>query len=227
MGTQSPQVRREARPARLSWPFWAALLLVAGVVVAGELFWLKSTRQSRQETRQLPVLAQVPDFSLTKETGATLTKKDLLGKVWVADFIFTRCTGPCPVMTDRMRQLQTATHSMAGGSVQLVSVTVDPAHDTPKVLSEYGGRIGSNPDRWSFLTGDPDKVIEFISKGMLLGVSQDGAGLPVHSQKFAVVDREGYIRSYHDLEDAALVPQIITDVETLSREPRTPKDQTK
>jgi protein SCO1/2 len=173
--------------------------------------------------RELPVLAQVPDVSFTAETGATLTRKSLLGKIWVADFIFTRCAGPCPLMTEKMRQLQTPTRLMADGDVQLVSVTVDPGYDTPQVLSAYGGKIGSNPDRWSFLTGDPAKIEEFITKGMLLGLTKDGEGVPVHSQRFVIVDREGFIRAYHDLEDAALVPNIVSDIDTLAREKHTPK----
>jgi protein SCO1/2 len=225
MDTQPPRTHWESRPSRVPWKLWLGVLFVAALVIGGELYWLKSTRKTVK--RELPVLAQVPDFSFTTETGATLTKKDLAGKIWIADFIFTRCTGPCPMMTDIMRQLQTATRLMARGNVQLISVTVDPAYDTSKVLSAYGGKIGSNPDRWSFLTGDPARIQEFITKGMLLGLSKDGEGMPVHAQKFAVVDREGYIRAYHDLTDAALVPLIVSDVEALDRERRTPKEKKK
>jgi protein SCO1 len=221
MHTRPPKVYWEARPSRIPWKAWFIAGLIGALVVGGELFWLKSSR--KHPVRDMPVLAQVPDFSFTTETGATLTKKDLKGKIWIANFIFTRCAGPCPIMTDKMRQMQMATRLMAGGNVQLISVTVDPAYDTPEVLSKYGGKIGSNPDRWSFLTGDPAKIEEFITKGMLLGLSKDGQDMPVHSQKFAIVDREGYIRAYRDLADVAVIPEILADVEALGRERHTPK----
>jgi len=227
METQPPKIHWEPRPARIPWVMWTSILLIAGLVIGGELYWLKSKRKKAQQTRELQVLAAVPDFSFTTETGATLTKNDLLGKIWVADFIFTRCAGPCPLMTEKMRQIQTATRLMADGNVQLISVTVDPAYDTSKVLSAYGGKIGSNPDRWSFLTGEPSKIEEFITKGMLLGLSKDGEGLPVHSQKFVIVDREGYIRSYRELDDPALLQNVVSDIDALDREKHTPKEKKK
>ena len=104
-------------------------------------------------------------------------------------------------------------------------MSVDPGHDTPAVLSEYAARFGWNPDQWSFLTGDPAKIENFITKGMLLGLSKDGEGLPVHSQKFVVVDREGHVRAYHDLEDPALIPNVLSDVEALRREPSSRKEK--
>jgi protein SCO1/2 len=211
----------QPRPRRIPWILWGVFLLVAALIAGAELYLIKKSK--KRPVRELPVLAQVPDFSFTTETGETLTKKDLLGKIWIADFIFTRCAGPCPVMTEKMRQLQTATRLLAKGEVHLVSVTVDPTHDTPAVLSAYGGRIGSNPDRWSFLTGDPAKIENFVTKGMLLGLSKDGAGLPVHTQKFVLVDREGYVRAYHDLDDPALVSAIVADIDSLARETRTPQ----
>jgi protein SCO1/2 len=209
-------------PSRIPWWLTALVVLILGGVVAvAELSWIKTAH--KRVPRVLPVLATVPEFSLTSETGTTVTKQSLLGKIWVADFIFTRCAGPCPIMTENMRKLQIATRNLLGGGVQLISVTVDPEYDTSDVLSKYGAHIGSNPDRWSFLTGDPATVEKFITKGMLLGLSKDGKGVPIHSQKFVLVDREGYIRAYHDLEDPALQPEILTDIDALGREARTPK----
>jgi protein SCO1 len=177
----------------------------------------------RPSSRKLPVLGTVPDFSFTAETGLPVQKGGLTGKIWIADFVFTRCAGPCPTMSEIMRQLQVATRSLAGGDVRLISITVDPAHDTPRVLASYGAKYGSNPDRWSFLTGEPSAVENFITKGMFLGLSKDGDGVPVHSQKFVVVDREGYIRAYHDLAPAEkLIPQIVDDIGALDRESHTP-----
>lgn len=214
------------QPARIPWRIWA-IVLAAAVVVAGvELRMIKHSQNGM--SRALPVLAKVPDFSLTSETGLTISRQGLLGKIWIADFIFTRCAGPCPIMTQQMLRLQVATRSLADGNVHLISVTVDPAYDTPKVLLKYGAKYGTNPDRWSFLTGDPATVENFITKGMLLGLAKDGKGMPIHSQKFVVVDREGYIRAYHDLDEGeALIPRIVDDVLALVYEHYTPLPEQK
>ncbi|MGH8047529.1 MAG: SCO family protein [Chthoniobacterales bacterium] len=221
MKTKPPQVHWEPNPTRVPWILWGVLLVVAGIIGMGELYWIK--RAHRDSTPPLPVLTTVPDFSFTTETGATITKKSLLGKIWIADFIFTRCAGPCPLMTEKMRQIQTASRNLDRGNIQLLSVTVDPTYDTPEVLARYGGKIGSNPDHWSFATGEPEKIEQFITKGMLLGLSKDGEGMPVHAQKFVVVDREGYVRAYHDLGDAAVLQDVIADIDKLSREKHTPR----
>src|SRR6266576_6159106 len=86
----------------------------------------------------LPVFGQIPGFALTDETGRPFDKKSLDGKVWVADFIFTTCTGPCPRMSSMMRQVQQATSTIP--EVRLVSFTVDPEHDTPEALKTYAAR---------------------------------------------------------------------------------------
>lgn len=218
---EEKDVSRKSPPARIPAFVWG--ILVAAVALVFGMEYLGVRKASDAAERELPVLAEVPDFSFTSETGATVDKASLRGKIWIADFIFTRCAGPCPAMTETMRQLQVALRDAAGGDVRLISVTVDPAYDTPAVLSKYGARIGSNPGRWSFLTGDPQKIADFIGKGMLLGLSKDGEGMPVHSQKFVIVDREGCIRAYHDFPGGSLIPDIVADVDTLGRERHTPK----
>ncbi len=212
------QVRPQLRIRRLAW---GGLFLIAMCVLGAEMYLIK--KAGPRVPRELPVLAKVPDFSFTAETGLQVRRGGLIGKIWVADFIFTRCAGPCPVMTERMRRLQIATRNIAAGDVHLISITVDPAYDTPDVLSKYGAKYGTDPDRWSFLTGDPDAIEKFIAKGMLLGLSKDGEGMPIHAQKFVVVDREGYIRAYHDLDEGDnLLPKILDDIQTLDREDSTP-----
>jgi len=101
----------------------------------------------------LPVLGQVPGFTLTAESGQPFDRKSLDGKVWVADFIYTTCPGPCPRMSSLMRQVQKASVMIPG--VQLVSFTVDPEHDTPAVLAAYLRHFDP-----SFLgiTGDPGEI---------------------------------------------------------------------
>src|SRR5437867_913183 len=88
-------------------------------------------------------LGEVADFALTERSGETVHRADLLGKVWVAAFGFTRCTGPCPQVSGTMARLQA---ELAGQpDVRLVSFSVDPDHDTPEVLREYAQRFGADP----------------------------------------------------------------------------------
>jgi len=223
MSRKNPPVHWTPPPSRIPWRVWALLVFIALLVIGAEYYWI--TISHKRVDRELPVLAEVPEFSFQSETGAMVSKASLAGKIWVADFIFTRCAGPCPLMTEKMRQMQSAVRNLAGGGVHLISVTVDPEYDTSEVLSRYGARVGSNPDQWSFLTGEKGAIDKFITKGMLLGLSKDGEGMPVHAQKFVIVDREGYVRAYHDLGDPLLVPDILSDIEALGREKRTPKEE--
>jgi cytochrome oxidase Cu insertion factor (SCO1/SenC/PrrC family) len=144
----------------------------------------------------------VGDFALTERSGRTVRKADLLGKVWVAAFTFTRCAGPCSQVSGNMARLQ---HELAGqDDVLLVSFTVDPEHDTPAVLRQYADRYGADPRRWLFLTGKQDEVYRLIGESFRLGVEQTAgaARTPgnevLHSTKLILVDRRGHLRGYFD-----------------------------
>lgn len=187
---------------------WAIAFVVAVTVIGVTFVSFKRVEPLRED---LPPLGVVPEFSFTSQTGETVTRDDLAGQVWVANFIFTRCEGPCPVMTSRMRELQSAIEGK-GGDVTLVSVTVDPEYDTPEVLREYAEKHGADPEVWKFLTGDPEEVTEFIQKGMLQPLAEGPDGLPVHSQLFVVVDAQGKIRSFHPLQHQALIPELLMDI---------------
>ena len=147
----------------------------------------------------------VGNFSLTERSGRPLSLSDLKGKVWVADFIFTRCGGPCPRLSKAMARLQAA--FAASPEARFVSFSVDPAYDTPPVLSEYAGRFGADPDRWFFLTGETSDVHGVILDSFKMAVKENegAARRPgeevTHSLHFAVVDKEGRIRGYFTATD--------------------------
>jgi len=127
-----------------------------------------------------------------------VTLEDLRGAPWVADFIFTRCRGPCPLMTRRMAELG----EVLPGEVRRVSFTVDPEHDSPEVLAEYAERYEA-PRSWLFLTGPRPRMWELAVEGFKLGVAFSGGapndhGLITHSTRFVLVDAEGRIRGYYD-----------------------------
>jgi len=122
---------------------------------------------------ELKRYALAPPFSLTERSGKTITNHDLEGKIYVDDFIFTTCPGPCPIISANMAKLQ---QKLAGDSnVQLVSFTVDPQDDTPAVLAAYANHLGADPQKWSFLTGPKEQVYDLIQNGFLQSV-QDNHG---------------------------------------------------
>lgn len=140
-----------------------------------------------------PVLGVVPDFSLTDQAGNSVSKKDLAGLVWIADFIYTGCSAACPMLTQSL--------SEAGKelpSVRLVSFTVDPETDTPERLKEYAERFGAKPESWSFLTGEVEKVRSTVSEGFKLSLQKASETDIFHSEKLVLVDRQGRIRGYFD-----------------------------
>lgn len=147
------------------------------------------------------MLGHVGAFSLTERSGRTVTDRDLEGRVWVVDFFFTTCTGPCPVMAPNMRRLQ---DELEGTPVRLVSISVDPQIDTPEVLRTYANAYTADPERWWFLTGDAEATYRLIRESFLLAVEraspdQEVLGMQMsHSTRFVVVDQRGDVRGYYD-----------------------------
>lgn len=155
----------------------------------------------------LEVFGSVPDFTLTAQTGQAFSGASLRGHVWVADFIFTTCNGPCPRMTSQMRQVQDASPT-----IKLVSFTVDPEHDTPPVLAEYARRQHADPARWTFLTGPRDTLHHLCFDAFHLG---NVSGALDHSTRFVLIDRELQIRAYYDTSEASSIRTLIEDIKTL------------
>jgi protein SCO1 len=162
----------------------------------------------------LPSYAAVPDFTLTDQSGAQFASSSALrGQVWVADFIYTTCNGPCPRMSSQMHQVQTALSGSDG--FRLVSFTVDPAHDTPEVLAGYGRNFQAQTGRWFFLTGSQAALQHLSREVFLLG---DVDGTLVHSTRFVLIDRNSHVRGFYDTSDQDAVPHLIADAKSLLRE---------
>lgn len=192
---------------------WAGFFLVFVLAVAmGYSMWQASVRR---DVERLPVIRAVPEFSLTDQNGQTVTNADLRSKVWIADFIFTRCAGPCPLMTARMLEMQKAL--VKTPDVKLVSVTVDPEYDTPEVLKAYAEANFADPNRWKFLTGDKAVIEKLVTEGFMQHLAEEN-GEPVHGTMFLIVDGNGMVRSARMLEDPELIPKILMDTGNLLRE---------
>jgi protein SCO1/2 len=159
----------------------------------------------------LPVYGQVAPFRLVSQDGRAFDSTALAGKIWVADFIFTTCTGPCPLMSYKMRRVQEAAAEYP--DVMLVSFTVDPKHDTPPVLAEYAHRYQARDDRWRFLTGETATLDRLARYDFKLG-NVDGA--LVHSTRFVLLDGACRIRGYYSTGDGDdAVGRLLADIARL------------
>jgi cytochrome oxidase Cu insertion factor (SCO1/SenC/PrrC family) len=140
----------------------------------------------------------VADFTLTERSGRKISRDDLKGKVWIASFVFTRCTGPCPSVTSMMARLQSALAYEK--DVRLVTFTVDPERDNPEELCKYADVRQADKERWLFLTGDEREIHRLLQESFKVGAARNEKARPgdefTHSTRLAVVDRDGNVRSY-------------------------------
>jgi protein SCO1/2 len=163
------------------------------------------------------VLGRVPSFQLTDQAGQPFDNARLAGAPWIAGFIFTSCRDTCPMITARMASLQ---KTLAGTPVHLASFTVDPAHDTPEVLADYGRRAGADFARWSFATGPIERIQALVTGGfkltMLGGDPKAGEGEILHDERLVLIDGQGRIRGYYD-GDAEAVTRLGRDARRLAQ----------
>lgn len=149
-----------------------------------------------------PVLRKLEDFRLTERDGQPFAMEELRGNIWIANFIFTRCGGMCPVMTTHMSDVQSELKKHEKWKdMRLVSISVDPDHDTPEILTAYANQWKADPDQWVFLTGTRDEVWKLTKENFLLPVDDapaDAADPIIHSPNFVLVDREGRVRGFFD-----------------------------
>ena len=138
--------------------------------------------------------AGIADFELQECRGRKVTKADLLGQPWLAAFIFTKCAGPCPLVSSEMKKLQDATRDIP---LRLVSFTVDPDRDTPEVLQFYADKLGADPDRWWFLTGDKPTIFGLVRNSFKMIVDEAENPQPgfevIHSIEIMHVNADGVV----------------------------------
>ncbi len=189
--TSASQTRRSPAP-------WVWILLGLFLAMSAGSVLLLSRQLGGISSSSLPNYGVVPDFQLIERSGATFSRAELAGGVWVADFIFTRCQGSCPLLSARMATIQQQLRLATTQPVRLVSFSVDPDHDTPQVLQGYATRMGAR-EFWYFLTGPRDTVATLVKHGFKLAFGDDGpADAPItHSDRFVLVDRELRIRGYY------------------------------
>jgi len=201
---------------KLQFVVWGGLALIALAIVAALLV-------SAPPAKPLPVYGAVTNFSLSDQDGRMVSQADLRGQICVVDLIFTRCLGPCPIVSATMAQLQDALP--AGPRVRLVSLTSDPAYDTPSVLQNYGEKFGARAGVWTFLTGPKEMMRHLAMDELKLSMvnkppaeRETPVDLVIHSTRLVLLDQQGRIRGYFDGETTGCIPPILAAIHQLNRE---------
>jgi protein SCO1/2 len=196
---------------------WALLALILFSIVA--LFL-----RTQMGRAPLPEFGTVQPFALTNELNQRVTLDHLKGQVWVADVIFTRCGGPCPKMTETMSRLQN--EFPANEPLKFVTLTTDPAYDTPEILKRYGQRFGADFQRWNFLTGPKSEILKNLATGSLKLAALDkdpsererDNDLFIHATIFVLVDKQGKVRGYYESLEPGFREKIQADIRSLLTE---------
>lgn len=199
-------------------------MLWAGVALASLGLVAVTARELAQgRSTPPPKLGALPEFTFTRQDGQPWGTKQLHGRPFIANFIFTRCPTVCPVFTQKMARVQERTAEL-GPRLQLVSFSVDPAYDTPERLAEYGQKYRADFARWSFLTGDYAQLKSTIVQGFKIsmgrepGAAEDDLLSIFHGTHFVLVDRTGEIRGYYDSADPEATERLEADAQRLTRD---------
>jgi len=162
----------------------------------------------------------LPDFELTDSARKTLTRTDLLGKPWIASFVFTRCAGICPRVSTSIQMLS---RRYADRDVRFVTFTVDPDYDTPEVLSQYANGLGADLDRWHFVTADKGELYRLINRDFLMPASPAPKPEPgweiIHTSKVCLVDATGRVIGAYNSLDEVEVARLRRDLDRLLADP--------
>lgn len=204
----------EPSPRRLM--LWVALIVAIGALgvwLAWEVVSEQNQRKNEGQAAKAPdTYWHVSDFEFTDQDGRPFGTKQLAGKVWVACFFFTQCSGTCPQMAAQLQRLQ---NELLGMPVKLVSITCDPKNDTPERLRAYAKQYEADPERWVFLTGNAESIQDFSRKTLKLGLQQanpkqlaEGQERIIHSQRFVLIDDKGDVRGFYDGIDEMTVGQL-------------------
>jgi len=170
---------------------------------------------------EVPVWGTLPEFNLINQSAKPYGTRQLEGRPWIADFIFTHCPGRCPMLTREMSRLQTDLGGRGWDDVMLVSISVDPANDTPEALTAYAAKHGAKLDGWQFLTGTRDGIWSLSVDGFKLPVQEiedTGAGPILHSNRFVLADGRQQIRGYYDAFDADDRAKLLRDLKIVRAE---------
>lgn len=191
---------------------------IFGVLLAGFYIGLLTTTEFGEE--KLPILSNVRPFSFTNQNGLTVTEKDIAGKVLIVEYFFTTCKGICPKMNKNMQALYGIFKEVP--DFVILSHTVDPETDTVERLKRYADSIGGSSRNWWFLTGTKESLYRSARESYMLdnqeNSSKNISEQFIHTQFFALVDRNGRVRGIYDGLKKDEVKQLERDTRLLLNE---------
>ncbi|MBA3705007.1 MAG: SCO family protein [Bacteroidetes bacterium] len=211
--------------------FTNLLLLLAAAAVFVYAFFI---HDSNKPIRYLPIFGEksyeskngktdtvyhsIQNFSFINQDGQTVTQKDFDGSIYVTDFFFTTCHSICPIMSSQMERVNIKFNDNT--EVKFLSHTVDPEIDTVQQLKAYAIKHNADAKQWMFVTGDKKALYEIARTGYLLNAEQGDGGPDdfIHTQNFALIDKEKRIRGFYDGTDSTEINQLIKDIDLLLKE---------
>jgi len=215
-------------PQQLPRTLWIGIVLLLVVLCLAYALSLMELNHTHRPAA-LPVIGPVAGFTLTNQDGQVVTLADLSNRVWVADIIFTRCAGSCPIMSKQMESLQDALPPTS--RARLVTLTTDPDFDTPPVMKKYGERFGADFNRWMFLTGSKAQIAGLASDSLKLSAVPvkpedrlNNADLFIHTTLFVLVDKQARLRGVFETGGEgvdwtnSVLPRLLRSVRRLESE---------
>jgi protein SCO1/2 len=198
MAAPPPDFQPSPALAWLRKYIWIVAAVLGVVTITGLRARLRSVPEPP------PVLFTLPSYDLVDHHGERFSPETLAGKVWVAGFVFTNCPSTCPAVTRAMGSLRDR-YDRLGIDIEMVSISVDPERDTPEVLAAYAKEVGVTSERWRFVTGSASAVGDLVRKGFKLGMDPTPSGEDslfdiAHSTQLALVDPNGGVRGFYDIE---------------------------
>ncbi len=206
---------------RYSYIGIAFIILIFGIYAIPKIV-------NKFNTPKLVTITKVPPFEFINQNGKTITNKFYKDKVYVVEFFFTTCPTICPKMTESMVTIQNEFYAYQDFGI--ASFSINPKHDTPEILKQYAKDHGATLKNWNFMTGEQDVIYELANKGFTLfaGENSEAEGGFEHSGMFALIDKQGNIRSrldefgnpiaFYDGLDPKGVQMIIEDIAILLKE---------
>ncbi|MEY4660196.1 MAG: hypothetical protein RLZZ42_148 [Bacteroidota bacterium] len=193
-------------------------LVFFGILIGG--FYFAMIRLTDFEEVKLPVLSTVQPFKFTRQDSSQVTQKEIAGRVYVAEYFFTTCKGICPKMNKNMKEIYD--RFKTDSSFMIISHTVNPDTDSLPVLQDYADSLGANPANWWFVTGSKEELYKSARESYLLDDPKNSTKNIdeqfLHTQFFALVDRQGRVRGIYDGIKKEEVTEMVQDIEKLIRE---------
>jgi protein SCO1 len=203
---------------------WVLLLVIPGAFMA----WYFVSKKENKPIRTLAYFGprralkvndttyhSIPPFFFIDQNNEKVTEKEVEGKIYVTDFFFTTCKSICPIMSNELERVYKLFHDR--NDFLILSHTVDPETDSVAQLKDYSNMHNVKDRKWRFVTGEKKHLYELARKGYLLNAEEGNGGEEdfIHTQNFALIDKERHIRGFYDGTDSIEVNRLITDIKVL------------